>query len=127
MNTACSLSEVGEKLPPAAACGVSLTSTRDAQSAHMLMCAAGGAMSVPNDHNATPAISTLAPPMLQPKRDAGVSRAMMVCDSEQHHQSVMQCQQSLTGYQVLSAATLLLTMNALVTAAIESIASYSRG
>jgi hypothetical protein len=42
-----------------------LTSTRVAQSAQMPMCAAGGAMSVPNDHSATPAMSTLTPPILQ--------------------------------------------------------------
>lgn len=41
-----------------------LTSTRDAQSAARPSCAAGGAMSVPNDQSATPAMSTLAPPIL---------------------------------------------------------------
>lgn len=44
-----------------------LTSTRVAQSAQIPRWAAGGAISVPNDHSATPAISTLAPPILNSK------------------------------------------------------------
>ena len=36
------------------------------------MCAAGGAMSVPSDHSATPAISTLAPPIDVDTHPAGI-------------------------------------------------------
>eukprot|EP00955_Chlamydomonas_euryale_P058090 356968-Chlamydomonas_euryale.AAC.34 len=40
------------------------TSTRDAHSASRLICAHGGASSVPTLHSATPALRTLAPPIL---------------------------------------------------------------
>lgn len=40
------------------------TKTRVAHSASRLILAAGGAISVPSDHSATPTISTRAPPIL---------------------------------------------------------------
>lgn len=48
------------------------TNTRVAHNANKLICAAGGAMSVPRDHKATPAIKTFAPPIEVDTQPAGI-------------------------------------------------------
>jgi hypothetical protein len=84
---------IGEGLTSFCSAAVTLTSTRVAQSAQMPRCAAGGAMRVPKDHSATPAINTLAPPILhstntreqapQPKWSPGDQAQPSLCPAAQ--------------------------------------------
>jgi hypothetical protein len=64
-----------------------LTSTRVAHSAQMPRCAAGGAINVPKDHSATPAMSTLAPPILYSNKRAVLCIVSGIGGQEPHKDS----------------------------------------